>query len=49
MATPKSMVRQKVLGVSYRSRRERRREQIIKIASGLISEKGYHDDCGGNC
>ena len=43
MATPKSMVRQKVLGVGYRSRRERRREQIIKIASGLISEKGYHD------
>jgi len=43
MATPKNLLRKKVLGVGYRSRRERRREQIIKIASGLISEKGYHD------
>ncbi|MBI4228078.1 MAG: TetR/AcrR family transcriptional regulator [Deltaproteobacteria bacterium] len=36
-------MRKKVLGSGYRWNREHRREQILKIASELFSEKSYHD------
>ena len=36
-------MRKKVLGHEYGSKREVRREQILKVASELFSEKSYHD------
>lgn len=36
-------MRKKLIGTRFGSKRELRREQIIKIASELFSEKSYHD------
>jgi len=36
-------MRKKLVGSGYGSKREVRREQILKIASALFSEKSYHD------
>ena len=43
MLKQRKTMRKKVMGSGYRSKRELRREQILKIASELFSEKSYHD------
>lgn len=43
MLKPRKTMRKKVMGSGYRSKRELRREQILKIASELFSQKSYHD------
>lgn len=43
MVKARRAMSKKVLGSGYRWNREHRREQILKIASELFSEKSYHD------
>lgn len=43
MLKQRKTMRKKVMGSGYRSKRELRREQILKIASELFSQKSYHD------
>ena len=43
MIKVRKTMRKKVVGSGYDSKRELRREQILKIASELFSEKSYHD------
>lgn len=43
MIKARKTLRKKVVGRGYGSKRELRREQILKIASELFSEKSYHD------
>lgn len=43
MFKARKTMRRKVAAHRYGSKREVRREQILKIASGLFSEKSYHD------
>jgi AcrR family transcriptional regulator len=43
MIKARKTMRKKVVGSGYGSKRELRREQILKIASELFSEKSYHD------
>ena len=43
MASTKSIVRKRFLRIGFHSKRESRRERIIKVAAGLFSEKSYHD------
>ncbi len=43
MIKPRKSMRKKVLGYGYGSKREVRREQILKVASELFSDKSYHD------
>jgi len=43
MASTKSIVRKRILRLGFHSKKENRREKIIKIAAGLFSEKSYHD------
>ena len=43
MIKARKTMRKKVGGSGYGSKRELRREQILKIASELFSEKSYHD------
>jgi AcrR family transcriptional regulator len=40
---PRKTIRKKAVRSVYRSKRELRREQILKIASELFSQKSYHD------
>lgn len=43
MLKQRKTMRKKIMGSGYRSKRELRREQILKIASELFSQKSYHD------
>jgi AcrR family transcriptional regulator len=43
MIKPRKSMRKKVLGHGYGSKREVRRERILKVASELFSLKSYHD------
>jgi AcrR family transcriptional regulator len=43
MFKARKTIRKKVVRSGYPSKRELRREQILKIASELFSEKSYHD------
>jgi AcrR family transcriptional regulator len=43
MAKARKAIRNKLGAMGYPSKREVRREQILKIASELFSEKSYHD------
>jgi AcrR family transcriptional regulator len=43
MVKARKTMRRKVVRSGYGSKRELRREQILKIASELFSEKSYHD------
>lgn len=43
MAKSKKLISKRVLSLRYRSKRERRLEEILNIASNLFSEKSYHD------
>ena len=43
MAKAKDILSKKIPRIAYRSKRARRRKEIIRIAAQLFSEKSYHD------
>ncbi len=43
MAKAKDILSKRMPGITYRSKRARRRNEIIRIAAQLFSEKSYHD------